>query len=246
MAWLAWLRKRLTFIEALGVHFIIGFLISLVCLWIFSELADEVFENEWVVQVDQIIATQFHLGATPLATQFFLAITALGGPVITIVGVMVGTFFLYKRWRFRLALWVIAVVGGQILNSSLKLWFARPRPAFDEPLVIENFYSFPSGHAMMSLILYGLLASLMVVNMPNRPRQLLVITVAALLIFLIGLSRIYLGVHYFSDVVAGFAAGGLWLSTCITALNFLRSRGMLFNDDHPPQLENQNAHNRNG
>ena len=108
------------------------------------------------------------------------------------------------------------------MNYSLNFLFSRPRPTFDDPIITALHYSFPSGHAMQSFISYGLLAYYLVVRTPARPRKLLIITATTLLIALIGLSRMYLGVHYLSDVIAGYAAGAFWLSTCITALYYIR------------------------
>jgi undecaprenyl-diphosphatase len=89
---------------------------------------------------------------------------------------------------------------------------------------VAGFFSFPSGHAMMSMIGYGMLTYFVLIRVQNRWARFAIVIAAAILIFLIGFSRIYLGVHFFSDVVAGFAAGGLWLITCIGALEFLRNR----------------------
>jgi membrane-associated phospholipid phosphatase len=239
-------QARLTFKEYIGLHILTGLFISFVCLWAFSEIADQVFINESIINLDHLIANALHEGATTLATQVFLIVTAFGEPVIWGVGFAVGFYFLYKRWRFRLALWVIALAGGNALNTALKLWFARPRPVFDNPLARALLPSFPSGHAMMSLIMYGLLAYFLVTNTRSRPRKLLIITAAALLILLVGFSRLYLGVHYLSDIIAGFAAGGVWLSTCITALNFIRQRRLALQtgDGDTAQLEDQDTDNR--
>ena len=112
--------------------------------------------------------------------------------------------------------------GSAVLNQLLKGLFARPRPYFEHPLLIETSYSFPSGHAMGSFVLYGMLAYFAVLALKTWRARTAVVFGAALLVLLIGLSRMYLGVHYFSDVVAGFAAGGVWLSACITAMEFVR------------------------
>lgn len=221
---MAWLRSRLTFLQYLSVHLVVGLVVSFICLGVFAKLAGEIFEREWVVSVDNVVANAFHANATPLATGFFLAITRFGLELLWIITILFGIYFIYKRqWAYLLML-VITIGGGQLLNSSLKLFFSRPRPTFDDPIITALHYSFPSGHAMLSFITYGLLAYFLVIHTTSRPRKLLIITVAVLLIGLIGLSRIYLGVHYVSDIVAGYAAGGFWLSTCITALYYIQHR----------------------
>jgi undecaprenyl-diphosphatase len=117
--------------------------------------------------------------------------------------------------------WIAALAGGEVLNFLLKGLFARPRPSFSDPLATALYFSFPSGHATMSLIAYGLIAYFLYLRLPRAWMRVLTTSGLILLVMLIGLSRLYLGVHYFSDVLAGFAVGGLWLSFCITGMNFL-------------------------
>jgi len=111
-----------------------------------------------------------------------------------------------------------------MLNRLLKGLFVRPRPYFEHPLLIETSYSFPSGHAMESFVLYGMLAYFAVLALETWRARTAVVFGTALLVLLIGLSRMYLGVHYFSDVVAGYAAGGVWLSALITGAETVRRR----------------------
>jgi undecaprenyl-diphosphatase len=128
-----------------------------------------------------------------------------------------------KRW-LALVMWVITIVGGELLNALLKQVFARPRPTFTTPLVIEQYYSFPSGHAMLSFIAYGMLAYLLCLIIKNNAVRLLIVLCAFFIILLIGLSRIALGVHYFSDVLAGYAVASLWLVICISTWRFIQQR----------------------
>lgn len=121
-----------------------------------------------------------------------------------------------------LVTWLAAVGGGAVLNRLLKGLFSRPRPVFEHPLLLETSYSFPSGHAMEALIAYGFLAYLAVLALGNWQARVGVVFGAALLVVLIGFSRMYLGVHYFSDVVAGYAAGGVWLSALISGTETIR------------------------
>ena len=222
--WLARLRARLTIFQYVSLHLVIGLAISAICLWAFAGLAHEVLAEQEFTLIDNSVAADFHRYATPLATQIFLTISAFGFQVLYVVAVGVGLYFIVKRAWLRLSLWIAALVGGQVLNLLLKEWFARPRPVFQDPLAVALFYSFPSGHATMSLIAYGLIAYFLWTSAaPRFPRRLATVALI-LLILLIGLSRLYLGVHYFSDVIAGFAAGGLWLSFCITAADFIRRR----------------------
>jgi undecaprenyl-diphosphatase len=110
------------------------------------------------------------------------------------------------------------------MDQVLKRVFHRPRPAWDLPILIARGWSFPSGHAMGSLVAYGMLVYLIVRTMGHARRRLALAGCALVLVLLIGLSRMYLGVHYFSDVVAGYAAGTVWLTACITGLEVVRRR----------------------
>jgi undecaprenyl-diphosphatase len=171
------------------------------------------------------VATTLHERATPTLTAFFLVVTALGSlETIGLLGLVVAVIFGVRRQWLNLGTWLAALAGGLVLNEILKELFARPRPYFEHPLVLETSYSFPSGHATMSLIVYGMLAYFCVLALRTWRARTAVIFGASLLVLLIGFSRIYLGVHYFSDVVAGFASGGIWLSALITGSETLRRR----------------------
>jgi membrane-associated phospholipid phosphatase len=114
------------------------------------------------------------------------------------------------------------VAGSTLLNWLLKGFFQRPRPHFAHPLVIETSYSFPSGHAMESFVVYGMVAYLAVLWLRSWEVRVAAVCGAALVVVLIGFSRVYLGVRYFSDVVAGYAAGGVWLGALITGAETMR------------------------
>ena len=145
---------------------------------------------------------------------------------LALVSVLVAVALLSRRSWFDAVAWLVAVLGGEALNLLLKDLFARPRPSFEHPLVVETSYSFPSGQAMESLVVYGMLAYFAVLTL--RSQRMLVVTVsgAAVVVALIGFSRVYLGAHYVSDVVGGFAAGGAWLSAVITTREAMRQRDM--------------------
>jgi membrane-associated phospholipid phosphatase len=220
---LLWLRSRVTPGEYLGLHLTLGLLAAAGCLWIFGSLARDVVSNDPLLSVDQTAATAIHELRTPTLTAFFLIVTALGS-IEAIALVSLGGAVVFGAWRRWLLFgtWVIAAGGSVVLILLLKALFARPRPYFEHPLLLETYYSFPSGHAMEAVILYGMLAHFAVLALRTWRTRAAVIFATSLLVLLIGFSRMYLGVHYLSDVVAGFAAGGVWLSTCITAMESVR------------------------
>jgi undecaprenyl-diphosphatase len=114
--------------------------------------------------------------------------------------------------------------GGSVLNVALKHLFHRPRPVFEHPLVTLSSFSFPSGHAMGSTLFYLLLAGLIAVSVHQWRWRVLAFVTAVGLVLLIGLTRIYLGAHYVSDVLGAMAAGVAWLASCLTAVETLRRR----------------------
>ena len=107
-----------------------------------------------------------------------------------------------------MAAWLAAVLGGEALNLLLKGLFAQPRPPFERPLLVETSYNFPSGLAMESLVVYGMLAYCTVLTLRGRRKHAISLGETAVLVVLIGFSRVYLRAHYLSDVAGGFAPGG--------------------------------------
>ena len=225
-AQLRWLLRRLTPGQYLGLHLTVGLAFAAGCLWLFGGLTEDILTNDPLVRYDRAIADYLHGVATAPLTTFFLLVTALGSiETIALLALIVATILAKgRRWVY-LATWIAAVGGSVALDRLLKELFARPRPFFEHPLLVESSYSFPSGHAMVSLVVYGMLAYFAVLALESWRARTAVVFGAVLLVLLIGLSRLYLGVHYFSDVVAGYAAGGLWLSALITATETVRRRG---------------------
>jgi membrane-associated phospholipid phosphatase len=222
---LRWLLRRLTPGEYLGLHLTIGLLMAVGCLWFFGDLAEDVVTNDPLVRFDQTVAIILHHSATPKLAIFFLIITGLGsGEVLALLGLIVTVIYGLRRRWLHVATWLAALAGGVILNQLLKEFFARARPSVVDPLLSETGYSFPSGHAMLSLIAYGMLTYFAILALQTWRARTAVVFVTVMLVVLIGISRMYIGVHYFSDVVAGFAAGGMWLSALITGLETIRRR----------------------
>ena len=220
---LLWLRRRLTPGEYLGLHLTLGLLAAAGCLWLFERLAEDVVSNDSLVIFDQTAAAAVHELVFPGLTTFFLVTTALASiEAIALVSLVGAAFFGARRRWLLFATWLIAAGGSVVLILLLKVLFARPRPYFEQPLLLETYYSFPSGHAMEAVVLYGMLAYFAVLALRTGWARAAVVFGTSLLILLIGFSRMYLGVHYFSDVMAGFAAGGAWLSICITAMELVR------------------------
>jgi len=220
---LRWLLRRLTPGQYLGLHLTVGLAAAAGCLWLFGGLAEDLLTNDPLVRFDRETAAYLHSLATPSLTTFFLIVTAFGSiEAVGLLGVIVAAVLARRRQWLYLGIWVAAVGGSVVLDRLLKDLFARPRPFFEHPLLLETSYSFPSGHAMESFVMYGMLAYFAVLALESWRARTAVVFGTALLVLLIGFSRMYLGVHYFSDVVAGYAAGGVWLSALITGAETIR------------------------
>ncbi|MDQ2634135.1 MAG: phosphatase PAP2 family protein [Pseudomonadota bacterium] len=151
-------------------------------------------------------------------------VTGLGSTIVLVMATTVAIFYLLLIGRRRMALLVFVTVGGgQVLSSLLKLGIDRPRPDLVPHLAEVHTLSFPSGHAMMSAVTYLTLGSMLAAILPGRTTKIYVLGVAVLLTLAVGVSRIYLGVHWPSDVLAGWCAGFAWAMLCwLVARRFFR------------------------
>jgi undecaprenyl-diphosphatase len=153
-------------------------------------------------------------------------ITALGSTavLVLIVAAAVVHFFLVRQPRT--ALFVLcAVLSGQVLSSLLKFGVDRPRPELVSHLVTETSLSFPSGHAMLSAVTYLTLGALAAGFLPGRVTRIYILFLAVLVTLMVGVSRVYLGVHWPSDVLAGWCAGFAWAMLWWLAARLLQRRG---------------------
>jgi undecaprenyl-diphosphatase len=150
-------------------------------------------------------------------------VTAFGSlEAMVLLGVVVAALLARGRMWTLLWTWIAAVAGSALIDWLLMGFFQRPRPHFAHTLLVEGSYSFPSGHAMESFVAYGMLAYLAVLWLRSWESRVAVVCGSALVVVLIGFSWMYLGVHYFSDVIAGCAARGVWLSALITGAETIR------------------------
>jgi membrane-associated phospholipid phosphatase len=200
----------------LSAALLAGLLVMAAAGALFVYLADEVGEQRWLTNLDSMVAQFFHRHGTPWSVQAFEGVTFFGNAsTLTVLGVAVALVLgAFRRWSLLLG-WAAALVGTGFLNTTLKGIVRRLRPNLSEPWVTEPGWSFPSGHAMGSFVAYGFLAYLLTRITPaDFPRRTGIALLAGL-VLLIGFSRIYLGVHFLSDVIGGYAAAAVWLSFCI-------------------------------
>ncbi len=151
---------------------------------------------------------------TPTLTSVMWAASVFGAPrYLGPLALLAAGVFLYRGWRRGAALTLVMVAGAVLLDVGLKRFFARARPeAFFDFYPLPASYSFPSGHAMFSACFFGGIAALVAHRLDSRARQAALWAAALVLTLLIGVSRIYLGVHYPSDVLGGYAVGVVWVA----------------------------------
>ena len=215
--------------EYLGLHLTVGFLISVGALLLFGAITEDVVRHEPLTAVDLQLLSWIRGHATPGGDRIAMAISTAGGPTsMAMVALLVAIVLASRRWWITLAGWVAALAGGGALDWLLKDIIRRPRPVGAEQFLHGESFSFPSGHSMGSLVGLGMFAYVLIAFWPPARRHRTVVAVIALGgVLLIGASRMYLGVHYLSDVLAGYAAGAVWLAACVTGVEIaLRQRGL--------------------
>jgi len=180
----------------------------------FAQLAEDYLTKDPLVAWDERFARWLHAVATPAGVDAFSVITLAGGSAFLFLLTGSTAFVLARRKRLDAAYLLAAFLGAEALNLGLKLLFARERPELDSPFVNLDTYSFPSGHANVSIAVYGAIAILLARRTPSWWARTSIVLAAAFLIALIGFSRLYLGAHFLSDVLAGFDAGFTWLMLC--------------------------------
>jgi undecaprenyl-diphosphatase len=202
--------------------------------WLFLELADEVTDGE-TRNFDEAVLLAFREGGDPndplgpgWVEELARDVTGLGSAVVLAFATLAATGFFLLRRKWHLAIYVAAAVAsGSIASLLLKSGFDRPRP----DLVAHGQYvytaSFPSGHSMLSAVAFLTLGALLAGAQKGRAMQLYVLGLSALLALAVGVSRVYLGVHWPTDVLGGWAAGMGWAILCWAVSSQLRSRGQI-------------------
>jgi len=187
--------------------------------WLFGVLAEDVARGAPLTVVDTEVANWLHRHATPPLVTAMRVWTQLHSTVAVggYAAIAALVLAVERSWR-RMTLVVVAVGGGLALNALMKLAFQRARPSFDDPLLTLATYSFPSGHVAGSTIFYGLLLAAVFTHTTSALWRTLALVGALLAVALVAFSRMLLGVHYLSDVVAAFAEGIAWLAISIGTL----------------------------
>lgn len=200
-------------VEFFGLRLLVGLILAVGALIFFGWLANGIFAGEAKI-FDDAVRQTVNRAASPALTQLMIFISFVGSAfVLAPIGIVAVIIFLRLKWRRATVLFVIAMAGEIVLSLALKEFFRRPRPEAFFGYELPSSYSFPSGHALGAFCFFGILAWLVSTRMEKRTTRILIRIAAIILIFLIGFSRIYLGVHYPSDVIGGYSAALVWTVT---------------------------------
>jgi undecaprenyl-diphosphatase len=203
----------------------ISLAITVLTLILFSWIAGEMREGD-TVQFDANIRGFVHSFSSPALTKVMFALSFMGATGMMAIIAAAVILFIAKKWYRALGWLALTMAGATALDVALKYGFHRARPV---PFLgaVPHTYSFPSGHALFSFCFYGVMAGLINARVRSHWLRIVVWCIAAVIVGAIGLSRIYLGVHYPSDVIAGYLAGAIWVSAMITIDRLRKTRSGL-------------------
>lgn len=203
-------NKKRSF-EFLSVSLLVGLATAILALIFFGWLADEALEGD-ARAFDDATRAAVHQLASPLLTAIMRGFSFVGSTIALTAGtIFIVIRFVMRKWKREAKLFALTMIGAGLLNITLKLAFKRPRPAPFFNLSPPETYSFPSGHSLTSAVFFGALAAILTARVNSKRVRAAIWIVSATMFVLIGLSRIYLGVHYTTDVIAGFAAALIWI-----------------------------------
>ena len=187
-------------------------LVAALALILFAWLAREVVRGD-AMRLDAPIREAVHARSSPALTAVMRGVSLCGSEVVLVPLGLILVWWLVAAKRKRAAVvFAVAALGAEGLDQAMKLLFHRPRPEPFFGLASPITHSFPSGHAMVSCCFFGVLAAILAARQPSRIKRMAIFAAAALLVALMGFSRVYLGYHYPTDVVAGYAAAAIWLA----------------------------------
>ncbi|HAT33260.1 MAG TPA: hypothetical protein DCW29_21145 [Janthinobacterium sp.] len=212
---------------AFGLHLTAGLSLLVAAVAIFAAIAAAMTGGRRITVLDVQLALWFNGHAHAGLTRALWLLTQLHStPGILVLAALLGACLYARKERYWLLTLSIAIPGGMLLNVLLKYLYMRARPGFAHPIVDLHLdtYSFPSGHTASATVLYGLLAAYFLCRTRRPLARAAIVLAAALMVALVALSRMYLGAHYLSDVLAACAESCAWLAVCLTSVSSLRRR----------------------
>ena len=206
----SFLKSRLSRTKFTGLPLTILAIVFIYVLLLFFGAVGDFITSDIIVQADARVNTLLYVFRNASAVKAFIWITLSGeSPVIIVFALLVSLLlFLARQKRQIIMLW-FTIIGSEGFTFILKMVFHRPRPL--HAVFLEDSNSFPSGHATIAVAFYGFLIYLLLRDVKNKSHRVLVIVAGVIVMLAIGFSRLYLGVHYASDVLAGYLVGLLWL-----------------------------------
>ena len=217
-------RQRLDRESELGLRLTVNVILFGLAVWAFGGLIEEVLDNEALVRWDVRVNLWMRAHTTVTGLRVFEAITRVGSPGVWVVTALAAAWLLWRRERFLFWAWVASNLGGGLLQLLLKALVHRNRPQYAAAYLHGQSYSFPSGHTMSATICWSLLVVCAGLSLGwHRERRARLYVASTALILAIGFSRIYLGVHYPSDVLGGLVIGTAWVLLCTTAIRIVQS-----------------------
>ena len=217
------LQARISPEGYLGLHLTVGMALIILTCWAFSDIAEDFSRTGWLATMDAGAASALHQYVSPNLTRLVRALTFFGSVgFVTAVTMCITVVLAWRRAFYQLLMFIFAMLGGSMLNIFLKHLFHRQRPVLEDPLVTLSRYGFPSGHTMGTTIMCGCLAIFAARRIRDKRHRIWPFVIAAIWVAIIGATRIYLGAHYFSDVIGACSAGVAWLTFCWTAVETLR------------------------
>lgn len=220
---IAFVQARFSPRGYLGLHLTVGALIVIGASWLFGGIAKAVFSGNPLIIVDQRVADWLGAHATTGLTSFMTVVSALHSDVA--IALYVALFALYlavKRYGYWLLALLLALPGGMLLDMLAKYDFTRLPPSFMDEILAFWSFGFPSGHVLSATVLYGVLAAFAGSRTQAWRWRVFATLVALFAVVLVAFSRLYLGVHYVSDVLGAWALGIAWLALCLTGVSTLR------------------------
>lgn len=219
--------SRLGSLAQLVAYLLLGFGLITGAAALFAEIAENLVDGKNLGQLDQLFSDTLQSTLPDGTVRVFAWLTHVGDPV-TLIGLslVVLLTLIWQRRYWLCAGWLLATGGNAVLNPVVKSIFKRARPLHESGQAIAAGWSFPSGHASSSVVVYGMLAYVMVRRLPApyTAFRLPMVLLATALAFTVGCSRVFIRVHFASDVLAGFASGMAWLAVCIVAIELARYR----------------------
>lgn len=194
-------------------------IIAIIVMWTLLLGLNNLFLDQEVINFNVNFLSKMAELRTPQLGEAFLFVTLLGkGYVVTLGTIFLATILaMYRKWT---VLWtvLVSIATGQLLVTIAKNIFEKVRPPFSDALIIERTFSFPSGHTFAAVVFYGILTYLLLKIAKNKWQKILIVLGGMLIIFMVAFSRVFIGAHWPTDVLASFAAGSTWLAISIASL----------------------------